>query len=134
MQLYKDASLTQPVSQNTFLSPADLGDAVFSGNETTVETTPISLWLLNNSTKTRRSIRIKAVQYGDDATAPTYVKLAADAGGAPGTWVNGTDGLSISGNLAPNATVRFWVKAVVPSTAARGERRFQLLISWVDLA
>lgn len=133
MQLFKDSGLTQQVSQNTFASPADLGDAVFTGSESQVETTPISLWLKNNSPNSRRSIRIRAIQYGTDSQAPGYIKLAVDSGGSPGTWVDGTTGLSIPDTLAPNGVIRFWLKAVVPNTATRGERRFQLLISWVDL-
>jgi len=133
MQLFKDASLTQQVSQNTFTSPADLGDAVFTGNESQVETAPVSLWLKNNSSNSRRSIKIKAVAYGSDNTAPTYVKLAPDNSGSPGDWVDGTSGLEVSGTLQPNGVYRFWVKAVIPNTAVRGERKFQFQISWVDL-
>lgn len=133
MQLFKDSGLTQQVSQNSFSSPADLGDAVFTGSESQVETAPISLWLRNNSSNSRRSIKIKAVAYGTDSQAPSYVKLAHDNGGSPGTWVDGDEGLSFTDTLPPDGVIRFWLKAVVPNTATRGERRFQLLVSWVDL-
>lgn len=133
MQLFRDSALTQQVSQNTFTLPADLGDAVFTGSEQQVETTPISLWLRNNSSNSRRSIKVRAIAYGSDTTAPNYVRLAPDNGGSPGNWVDGTVGLEFSGTLAPNGVLRFWIKAVVPNTAIRGERKFQLLVSWVDL-
>lgn len=134
MQLFKDAGLTQQVSQNTFLSPADLGDAVFTGNETQVETAPVSLWLRNNANNPRRSIKIQAVAYGQDSTAPSYVRLALDNGGTPGQFVDGPTGLTVNDTLPAGGVIRFWIKAVVPNTATRGERRFQLLVSWIDLA